>query len=282
MILAVTCGPLLVLGACDRTPKVPKGQVVATVGAREITRRELQLEMRGLTASTPAVQKAQQQSALQRIIQRAILAQAAKEQDVDKDPSFALLSERANDVLLVQLLENKVAASVPAPSNEEVEQFKQTNPNMFAERRLFDVDQIRMPRPTEPKIITQLEPLKTLDEIAAFLTQNHLPYQRGTNVMNAVGQDPKLLNAIIALPPHEVFILSSGSEIFVNEIRNVTISPFVGAVATKYAMNTLKEQHVREAVAKQMKRALAKAGASVRINPEFEPSKAVVRDLKTH
>ena len=90
------------------------------------------------------------------------------------------------------------------------------NPNIFAERKLLDVDQIRAPRPSDPKIIAQLQPLKTLDDIANFLTQNHIPFQRGTNVMDAVGQDPKLLNAVLALPAHEVFVVSSGNEIFIN------------------------------------------------------------------
>ena len=80
--------------------------------------------MNGETASTPAAQKIQQQAALQRIIQRVILANAAKDQEIDKDPSYALLGQRANENLLVELLERRVATSVPAPSSEEVEQFE--------------------------------------------------------------------------------------------------------------------------------------------------------------
>jgi EpsD family peptidyl-prolyl cis-trans isomerase len=280
--MTAACCTLLMLGACDRAPKPPKGQVVAIVGSREITRRELQVEMNGVTTATQAIQKAQQQIALQRIVQRAILVQAAKDQGIDKDPSFALLSQRASDQLLVDLLEKKVANSVPPPSDEEVAQFKQANPNMFAERRLFDVDQIRMPRPADRTIIPKLEPLKTLDEIATFLSQNHLPFQRGTNVMDAVGQDPKLLNAIVALPPHEVFMLSSNSEIFINQIRETKLSPFDGPAATKYAVNLLKGQHATDAVSKQMRGFLMKAGSAVRINPEFEPPKVVVLRGKAH
>jgi EpsD family peptidyl-prolyl cis-trans isomerase len=269
----LACGPVLALCACDRdAPKTPTGQVVAAVGGREITRRELQTEMAGLTAATPAVQKEQQRAALQRLVQRAILVNAAKEQGIDKDPAFALLAQRANDAVMVQMLERKAVASVPPPSGEEVAQFLQTNPDMFAQRKLFDVEQIRMARPSDPKIIKQLEPLKTMDEVAAFLTKQNIPFQRGTNVMDAVGQDPKLLKAIIALPPGEVFILSSRSEVFLNQIRNVRTVPFEGKPATQHALNLLKAQRSREVVARQLRGYLAKAQPSVRMSAEFTPA----------
>ena len=175
MLFALACGSVLALSACDRdAPKAPTGQVVASVGGREITRRELQTEMTGLTAATPAIQKEQQKAALQRLVQRAILVNAAKEQGIDKDPAFALLAQRATDAVIVQMLERKVVASVPAPSDEEVAQYIQTNPDMFAQRRLFDVEQIRMPRTSGPKIINQLEPLKTMGVGAAVLAKPNI------------------------------------------------------------------------------------------------------------
>ena len=271
--LLVGLGVILVLSGCHfgASKSSPTGQVVATVGAREITRRELEVEVRGSRASTPAAQKAARQAALQRIVQRVALANAARDQGIDKDPSFALLSQRGDDALLVQLLETKMAASVPPPTNEEAQQYQEANPNMFSERKIFDVEQIRMSRPSDPQIIKKLEPLKTLDEIASFLTENHIVFQRGTNVMDAVSQNPKLLSAIMALPPHEVFILSSANEVFVNEIRDTRTSPFVGAPATQFALSSLKSQHIQEAVARQLSSILAKARSSVRLNKEFEP-----------
>lgn len=261
---------MLALSACDRdAPKAPTGQVVASVGGREITRRELQTEMTGLTAATPAIQKEQQKAALQRLVQRAILVNAAKEQGIDKDPSFALMAQRATDAVMVQMLERKAVASVPAPSSEEVTQFMQTNPDMFAQRKLFDVEQIRMPMQADPKFIKQLEPFKAMDDVAAFLAKQNIPFQRGANVMDARGQDPKLLKAIIALPPGEIFILSSRSEIFLNQIRNTRVAPFEGKEAMQFALESLKAQRSREVVARQLRGYITKAEPSVRMSAEF-------------
>jgi len=259
-----------VSGCHSKTAKAPSGQVVATVNGREITQRELQVEMAGTKAATPAAQKAEQRAALERIIRRLILSTAATEQGVDKEPSFAILSERTKDTLLIQLLESKVASSVPVPSNEEVTQFIQNNPNIFAERKLLDVDQIRALRPRDPTVVAKMEPYKTLDEIAAYLSQNHIPFQRGTNTMDTVGQDPRLVNAVMALPPHEVFIVSAGNEIMINQVRQINVQPFTGPDAARYASGLLRQQHVREAVTRRIERLVTDGRKSVVVGKQFE------------
>jgi len=229
--------------------------------------------MAGTTAATPAAQKAEQKAALDRIIRRLILSNAALDQGLDKEPNFAILSERAKQALLIQLLESKVAASVPAPSNEEITQFIQNNPHIFAERKLFDVDQIRTLRPRDPKVVAKMEPLKTLDDIATYLTQNHIAFQRGTNVMDAVGQDPKLVSAVMALPPHEVFIVSAGNEIMINQIRETHVQPFTGPDAARYVSGSLRQKHSREAVTKRVNKLITDGQKAVVVSKSIEPAR---------
>ncbi|HXS07758.1 MAG TPA: hypothetical protein VN723_13290 [Rhizomicrobium sp.] len=281
-IAPLALGVLLLLSGCDKlglssSPKAPTGQVVATVGSREITRRELQAELAGSTATTPAAQKAEQQLALRRIIQRVILANAAKEQGLDKNPNFELLRQRADDNILAQLLESKTAASVPAPSAEEVQQYVQTHPDQFAQRKIFDVDQIRISRPSDPQLPKKLEPFKTLSEIGNFLNEGHIVFQRAPAIMDAASQSPELLKAILALPPHEVFVLSSAEGVYVNEIINSHVEPMIGDVANKYAQNVLKSRHVQDAVLKQLNNVIAKANQSVRVAKEFEPPRGATQ-----
>jgi EpsD family peptidyl-prolyl cis-trans isomerase len=277
-------GALFLLSGCDyfgkSSSKTPTGQVVATVGSREITRRELQAEMGAAAAATPAAQKAAEQLALRRIIQRVILANAAKQQGLDKNPNFALLSQRADETILAELLESKTAASVPAPSAEEIQQYQQTHPDQFAQRKIFDVDQIRISQPSDPQLAKKLEPFKTLSDIVNYLNQNHIVYQRGPNVMDASAQSPDLLKAILALPPQEVFILSSSNQIFVSEITNTRVEPMTGEAATKYAQNVLKSQHVQDAVLKQLNNIIARANPSVKVAKEFEPPKTAAAPAK--
>jgi len=263
----------LAVSGCNfgSSPKAPTGQVVATVGNHEITVRQLQAELSRAISVPPAQQKEQRRAALNFIVERTVLADAARKQGIDKDPEFILLSQRATDTLLVQQLQAKMAAAVPAPTAEEATRFQAANPNLFAERKIFEVDQIRMNVPSDRAVLAKLQPLKTLDEVASLLTQNKIPFQRGTSTIDAIAQTPQLVNAIVTLPPQEVFVFPSGNQVLINQIRNTRVEPFTGDAANKYALNVLKQERTQTAVQRQMAALILKAKGSTQVAKEYLP-----------
>ena len=99
---------------------------------------------------------------------------------LDKTPDFALQKQRAIDSVLAQELQQKLVAAVPEPSKEEAQSFIASHPDTFLERKVFLVDQIRMPKvPLE--VLKSLEPLKTMDEIRRlFWSRTTSPTSGGT------------------------------------------------------------------------------------------------------
>jgi hypothetical protein len=190
---------------------------------------------------------------------------------IDKDPEFILLNQRANVTLLVQQLQANIAAAVPAPTAEDATRFQAANPNLFAERKIFDVDQIRMNVPSDRAILAKLQPLKTLDDVASLLNQSKIPFQRGTSTIDAIAQTPQLVNAIVALPSQEVFVFPSGNQILINQIRNTRVEPFTGDAANKYALNVLKLERTQTAVQRQMAALILKAKSSTQVAKEYQP-----------
>lgn len=267
----------LAVSACNfggSKPKAPTGQVVATVGGHEITVRQLNAELNGAAPVAPAAQKEQKRAALNFMIERTVLADEARKQGIDKDPGFILLSQRAMDTLLAQQLQAKVAAAVPAITLDEAARFENANPNIFAERKIFEVDQIRMNQPSDRAILAKLQPLKTLDEVVNLLTESKIPFQRGTSTIDAVGQNPKLIDAIVALPPQEVFVFPAGNQIMINQVKSARTEPFTGDVANKYAMNVLRLERTQTAVQRQMAAILAKAKSTIVVSKDYAPAKA--------
>jgi EpsD family peptidyl-prolyl cis-trans isomerase len=266
----------LVVSACNfnfggSKPKAPTGQVVATVGGREITVRQLNAELSGAAPAAPAAQKEQKRAALNFMIERTVLADEARKQGIDKDPDFILLSQRAMDSLLAQQLQSKMAATVPAITKDEATRFENANPNIFAERKIFEVDQIRMNQPSDPAILAKLQPLKTLDEVVKLLADSKVPFQRGTTTLDAVGQNPKLVDAIVALPPQEVFVFPAGNQIMINQVKSARTEPFTGDAADKYAMNVLRLERTQTAVQRQMQAILAKAKSTIVVSKDYAP-----------
>lgn len=84
LIAALLAGTSL-LAACDQEPT---GQVAAVVNGEEITLQEINAELAGLNVPQGVDEKRVRQAALQRIVDRRLLAQAAKEEGVDQSPEF--------------------------------------------------------------------------------------------------------------------------------------------------------------------------------------------------
>lgn len=268
-LLPLAC---IALGACGMGKgKEPTGQVVATVDGDEITVTELRAELAGVSLPDPKARKAAEQQALQMIINRKIIANAAEEQKLDKTPEFAVQEQRAMDSLRADALQKKVVNAVPAPSREEATRYMAANPHLFGERKIFVVNQIRMAAPSDPAIMKEFQPLKTLDEVEAMLKAKGIRYQRGNGAIDALTVNPRLVDAIVKLPPGEVFVIPSRGVVIISEVRETQVQPFTGEPAVKYAINSIKSQRTEQALSKEFSRVVASAQSTVKYNKLYQP-----------
>src|SRR5580693_301895 len=166
-VVSMTLAGCHLPGFGDKKP--PTGQVIAKIDGREITLRELNAEIGDQTFSDPKARKRAEQQALSNIVARVILADDARKQGIDKTPEFAIAKSRAVDDALVEALQRKIAADIPQPTRAEAQEFVNTNVDIFSQRKVFEVDQIRMPRPSDPAILKSLEPLKTMEQVEDVL-----------------------------------------------------------------------------------------------------------------
>ena len=264
LVIAAIVGAGLAVSGCDQVRKLagggkPTGQVVATVDGEEITSLELRAELGNFGSRDPAVMKAAQQQALQRIILRKIVAEKAREDKLDDTPDFIIQVERGEETLLAQLYQRKLAAKVTQPSRQEAEKFVADNPARFADRRVMFVDQvIAAPNNITPE---RLRPLQTLAAVKGLLDAEAVQYQENAVVLDTLTADPNLVKAIQGLPPGEVFVIPQGGALVFNNISASRSVPFRGEVATAYAMNVLRQQRSAAAVTKDIE-AMRKAAES--------------------
>ena len=226
-------GACLVLGACrfPGTGKAPSGQVLASVNGQEITMRDLHAELNGVAPSDPRQLKAVEQQALQIMINRKLLAKAAEAEKLEKTPDFALKKQRAIETLMAQTLQDSLVASVPTPTNEEVVAFMAAHPDIFAQRKIFTVEQIQARGPMSQATLQSFTPLKTLDEVEATLVRNNVSLLRGKVTLDAVGLDPRLVDMLVKLKPDDVYIIPQGAAVQFGEIRDTKVQPFQGKAA---------------------------------------------------
>lgn len=249
----------LLVAGCGKGGKEPKGQVVATVNGQEITAIDLRNEMGDFRAPDAATRKAAERAALQQIIDRKLLAEVAKERKLDKTPDYVQQKRRVDEAFIVRYWQTNIAKSVPAPSKEEVERFVAANPDLYAARKVFVLDQIRAPMVRDPAVIEALKPLKTLADVGGLLTSKNIRFQQGNTTLDALTAPPEVVSQIMKLPADEVFVVPQGNLLTINHIRETRVVPAPAEVATAHATQYLKNQRTQTAVQRELSAALAAA-----------------------
>jgi peptidyl-prolyl cis-trans isomerase C len=263
----------IALASCGgHSKREPTGQVAAVVDGQEITVRDVQFELAMLPKGDAAARKAAEKAALQSIVVRKLIARAAEQQEIDKTPEFALEKKRAEELALAKGFQDRLVKNVPAPTPDEVNQFIAANPNVFAERKIFIVDQISFRPPSEPNFPAQLQPLKTMADIEGLLNARGIPFRRGVDRIDATAFDPVVVNQIVALPPGEVFVVPVRDMFLVNVIQATQVAPLTGAAATVYARDLLQRQRINGAMSKTLQQILSQSDKLVRYNKAFAPA----------
>lgn len=262
----------MALAACGSSDAAPTGQVVANVNGEEITTTDLETELGGATAPTPEGQKQLQRMALENIINRTILAQSAEEEGLSKGPEFAVIERKAKQVALVEVLQRKLGGDIPKPAAEEIENFVTENPSMFANRRVFVVDQIIVPQANQ-ELVRALQPVKSLEEAAAVLAQRNVQANKTVGVIDSLTIPPQAAQQIAALPSDEVFIIPSGGGLRINHVRSSQINPVTGEQAKSIATQLLTRQRAQTSLQNSLAERVKAGRTKVKYNDAFAPPK---------
>jgi EpsD family peptidyl-prolyl cis-trans isomerase len=260
---------LALLGGCD---KKVGGQVVAVVNGQEITQQELNAELNGQQIPQGADRKVVMQQILQRVIDRKLLVGKAKEQGLDKSPTYLAQIQRAQDAVLIDMLASNVAKTLPVPDAAAAGQFMTNNPSLFAGRKRYQLDQVVFQAAgSDPALANKLKPAKTLAEVETVLKGAGVQFQRGTAQLDTAALPPVIAARIAALPPGEPFLVPQNGQMVVNVIRNTEAMPVSAAQAQPAAIELLRRQGVEQAMRKQAEQ--ARAAAKITYDAGFAPPK---------
>jgi len=268
------------LAACHGSTEataLPAGQVVAQVGGHDITVNELDAELTGAHFASQAQRSHAAEKALQGLIARTILANIARDQKLDQDPSYVLQQHRANEILLVQNLQADIAGKAPAPTDSEVSAYMTAHPELFAKRAIYALDQIKFQAPDEPSGLKAYAPLTTLRDIEQKLIEDRTPYNHTNATLDILTADPSLAGAIARLPNDEVFLVPKNDVIYANHIISAKIEPFSGPRAHSYATVALQNASIEHMTLIALKEKIKAAEAKIRYQAGYAPHASAAR-----
>ena len=243
----------LALTACSKEAKGPEGQVVATVGGKDVTIHEVNAEIAGMgQQAQSAPRKLVESVALARVIERKMLANEARSRKLDQSPQFVLAKTRNDENLLVQALQAEVAGKVPATPREAAQKFISENPIMFGDRRVMTLDQIQFLR-TANFASLPLKNAKSMQEVEKMLIEGNVDYRRAPQQIDTLVLDPRLSQEFVKLskgPNGEPFMYTDQPQgapapvVYVNVVSEMKTEPFLGERAISYAQQVIQRQEI--------------------------------------
>ncbi|WP_294330054.1 EpsD family peptidyl-prolyl cis-trans isomerase [uncultured Sphingomonas sp.] len=269
LVTAVAAAALAVSGCGGKGGKLDKGQVVASVDGEEITVFELNAELQASQVPPGTDRKVAEQMALQRIIERKILAKVAREQKLDKTPAFLIQERRADELILTTMLRDKIASGIAQPTDTEIEKYQAAHPDRFAQRKVYTIDQVVFPPPSSAEKLKQFAPLKTIDQLVAKLSADGVQFRRAPSQIDTAALPPEIAGKIAALPPQEMFILPSQQGLTANVITATTVQPLPADQARNLALNALRSERFSKAADAQLNDRLKKARETVKYQPGY-------------
>lgn len=264
-LLAVTALSL-VTAACDRKPT---GQSVAVVNGEEISAGELNGELQLANVPPGADQKLARQQLLQGLIDRRLLAQAARKNGVDKSPEFLSRQRRLTDELLIAMNAERQAGSQKLPDQAAVDAFIAQNPYQFGQRQILALQQIAIDAPSDPKALAPLADAHSLDAVAATLTRLKIPFTRTSGRLDTASVPPEALKRIFALPATEPFVLPANGKLYANIITGREPVQMSQDEMRKTAMAALRQQTTRNGLASDVKQ--LRSTAKIEYQPGYAP-----------
>lgn len=246
---------LLGLSGCD---KKAEGQVVAIVDGDEITSQEVNGAL-GAAAAQGEPDQQMRNAALNQLIDRRLLAGVARDEGVESSPEYILRKRQLEENLLVQMMGEKLARDNKQPTAQQIDQMIAENPQAFADRTVFALDQIVFPMPPRRDVFDALAPAKTMAEVVATLNKFGVKFQRGNNTIDSANLPPPVFQQFKRVGTSEPLVIPSGNAVTVAMIMRSEAAPVSGQAARAVAGNAYTKREV-EKVLKSKLDAARKAG----------------------
>lgn len=128
---------LLVAAGCSPARDAgPPSQVVARVNGSDITVHQVQAVLQRQQRPAGAPETAARRT-LEGLVEQELAAQAARAEGLDKDPEVLQMLEVARREVLARAYQDRLAAHAPGTTSDEIDRFYDSQPALFARRRLY-------------------------------------------------------------------------------------------------------------------------------------------------
>lgn len=225
IFLGVLCAAL---SACDSKAK-PMGQSLASINNTEITVHQLNAELAQLGNTQQATSH---KDVLDALIARELLVEQAKKGKLDRDPNVMQAIERAKDQILAQAYLKTKLSQAGKPTDAEIEDFYQKNPQLFSQRKQFGTRELAIDtRDLQPELVALMGSAQTLKQVQQWLDAHQMSYVPTEAVRSSVELPAAVVKALAVMKPGQLFTIKQGDRSQLIELQAINDSPLTLAMA---------------------------------------------------
>lgn len=249
---------VLGLSACgNKDGKNVATQVVAKVGSEEISVHQInQVLSRTFTEGTaPDAAQAMSRVVLEKLIDQQIAVDQAIENKLHRTPEVLSQIEAARREILTRAYMQKIASALPKPSADDAKIYFAEHPQLFSERRIFNVQEIVAPMAagTAEQLRRYASASKPIEQAAAWLKSRDIKFAGGSATRAAEEIPLELLAQVSALKDGQSTVLEAPESITLLHVISSQRVPVDEATALPRIEQFLGNQRASEAVAANIK-----------------------------
>ncbi|MDN5752374.1 MAG: EpsD family peptidyl-prolyl cis-trans isomerase [Nitrosospira sp.] len=252
------------LVACDRKEaEKPASQIAAKVNSGEVSVHQINyiLSRTNAGANTPEAAQKVRRDILDRLVDQELAVEQAIEKKLDRSPDVLMAIENARREILARAYIEQVTAALAKPTVEEAKKYYTEHPQLFAERRIYNIHEIVLPATAgvADELRGMLESGKSMEDIATWLKGKGIKFAGGTATRPAEQIPLELLPKIHPLKVGQGLVIENPQSITLMRLAAAQSVPISEAVALPRIQRFLGNQRASEAARQELKGLKAKA-----------------------
>ena len=267
------------LVACsDKADTKSATQVAAKVGAEEISVHQINqvLQRANTNASTPEAAKTMGREVLEKLIDQQLAVDQAVDAKLHRSPDVVTQIEAARREILARAYMQKLAGALPKPTPEELKAYYKDQLALFAERRVYNLQELVIPKTpanaganTTAELQALVASGKSIDDAAAWLKSKDIQFGGGRATRPAEQIPLELLGQLHALKDGQSMVFDTPQATTVVLVVASQLVPVSEAEALPRIEQFITNRRATDAVAADLKR--LRAATTVTYMGDFTP-----------
>ena len=250
-------------GCGNKEAEKPATQIAAKVNSGEISVHQLNyiLSRTGANTDTPDTALKIRREILDRLIDQELVVEQAVEKKLDRSPDILMAIENARREILARAYVEQITATTPKPTADEAKQYYTEHPQLFAERRIYNIQEIVLPATAgvTNELREMLNGGKSMEDIANWLKGKDIKFAGGSATRPAEQIPLELLPKIHPLKVGQGLLMEGPQSITLMRLAASQSVPVSEDVALPRIQQFLGNQRAGEAAKQELKGLKAKA-----------------------